>query len=60
MDSQHTLMFASDYPHWDFDDPDEINIPPAWRERVFDTNAREFYTCLPQREEPVVAVNGSA
>jgi predicted TIM-barrel fold metal-dependent hydrolase len=37
------LMFASDYPHWDFDDPVTLRIPAAWRERVLDGNARELY-----------------
>ncbi len=48
MHGEHTLMFASDYPHWDFDDPQKLHIPPEWRERIFDTNAREFYIRLPQ------------
>ncbi len=35
------LLFASDYPHWDFEDPTFLRIPEDWRERVLDTNARE-------------------
>lgn len=48
MDGKHTLMYASDYPHWDFDDPNEVNIPPEWRENIFDLNARKVYKRLPQ------------
>ena len=36
-------MFASDYPHWDFDDPRLLRLPPPWRERVMDGNARALY-----------------
>ena len=43
IDGRNTLLFASDYPHWDFDDPNEIQIPPDWRENVFDANARKLY-----------------
>jgi predicted TIM-barrel fold metal-dependent hydrolase len=46
IDGQHTLMYASDYPHWDYDDPEEISIPPEWREQVFDQNARQVYRRL--------------
>ena len=51
IDGQYTLLFASDYPHRDFEDPARLNIPPEWRARVFDTNAREFYTRLPLSQE---------
>jgi predicted TIM-barrel fold metal-dependent hydrolase len=37
------LMFASDYPHWDFDDPTFLRLPKEWREPVMDTNARTLY-----------------
>jgi len=37
------LMFASDYPHWDFDDPISLRLPAEWREPVLDGNARELY-----------------
>ncbi len=42
------LLFASDYPHWDFEDPTFLRIPEDWRERVLDTNAREVFG-LPER-----------
>jgi predicted TIM-barrel fold metal-dependent hydrolase len=48
IDGEHTLLFASDYPHWDFDDPTTLPVPPAWHERVFGENARELYR-LPAR-----------
>ena len=37
------LMFASDYPHWDFDAPGAVRPPAAWREAVMDGNARTLY-----------------
>jgi predicted TIM-barrel fold metal-dependent hydrolase len=44
------LMFASDYPHWDFDDPVVLRLPPEWREQVMDGNARRLYG-LPVRDD---------
>ena len=45
MDAAQTLMFASDYPHWDFDSPTHAfpKLPEGMRERIFSTNARELY-----------------
>jgi hypothetical protein len=39
------LCFASDYPHWDFDDPAFMlkRLPEAWRERVLRENAAALY-----------------
>lgn len=40
------MMFASDYPHWDFDAPDRALPPklsPYARERVLGANASELY-----------------
>jgi uncharacterized protein len=40
-----TLCFATDYPHWDFDEPGFMlkRLPEAWRERVLHENAAELY-----------------
>jgi len=45
MDAEHLLMFASDYPHWDFDSPTHAfpKLAPALHERIFSTNARAWY-----------------
>jgi predicted TIM-barrel fold metal-dependent hydrolase len=43
MHGQEVLLFASDYPHWDFDDPTTIEVPEDWRTAVFDQNARTLY-----------------
>jgi uncharacterized protein len=39
------LCFASDYPHWDFDDPGFMlrRLPEAWREQVLHANAAALY-----------------
>ena len=49
IDGKHTLLYASDYPHWDFDSPETLQIPPEWRDNIFDLNARELYG-LPAKE----------
>ena len=40
------LLFASDYPHWDFDDP-FLSLPPslsdARRRAIYADNARALY-----------------
>jgi predicted TIM-barrel fold metal-dependent hydrolase len=40
-----TLCFASDYPHWDFDDPAFMlkRLPEAWRDKILHSNAADFY-----------------
>jgi uncharacterized protein len=44
------LMFATDYPHWDFDNPQQAlrGFPQEWNRRIFWDNAWEFYN-LEQR-----------
>jgi predicted TIM-barrel fold metal-dependent hydrolase len=40
------LMFATDYPHWDFDAPDEAipaNLAPELRKAILADNARALY-----------------
>ena len=40
-----TLCFASDYPHWDYDEPAQTlrSLPAEWRENVAWRNAADFY-----------------
>jgi uncharacterized protein len=40
------LMFATDYPHWDFDAPDRafpVQIPNDARTQIYERNARHIY-----------------
>ena len=43
--ADRTLMFSSDYPHWDFDEPRHAltSLPTGVRERVRAQNAVETY-----------------
>jgi predicted TIM-barrel fold metal-dependent hydrolase len=43
--AERTLMFSSDYPHWDFDDPRHAltTLPAEIRQRVMVDNAVETY-----------------
>ena len=44
--AEDILMFSTDYPHWDFDDPSRAVSPrfgDGIRQRVLRDNAREFY-----------------
>jgi predicted TIM-barrel fold metal-dependent hydrolase len=40
-----TLMYASDFPHWDFDEPEQTlrQLPDAWRDNVRWRNAAGFF-----------------
>ena len=40
-----TLMYASDFPHWDFDEPEQTlrQLPSEWRENVRWRNAHDFF-----------------
>ena len=48
MDGKNTLMFASDYPHWDWDDPQQtLNmLKPEIRQRIFHDNALDTFPKL--------------
>jgi predicted TIM-barrel fold metal-dependent hydrolase len=43
--AERTLLFSSDYPHWDFDDPKRALrlLPDAIRQNVFADSAIELY-----------------
>jgi uncharacterized protein len=42
---ERTLLFSSDYPHWDFDDPMRTLslVPEPGRSRIRSGNALELY-----------------
>ena len=44
--SDDFLMFATDYPHWDFDSPEQAlphTFPRDLRKKILSSNARDFY-----------------
>jgi len=46
LETDRLLVFATDYPHWDFDSPVASiprDLPPDLRHRIFYENARELY-----------------
>jgi predicted TIM-barrel fold metal-dependent hydrolase len=45
LEGEHTLLYASDWPHWDFDDPEVAlrTLPETMRQRIYGENARELY-----------------
>ena len=46
MGSDEMLLFATDYPHWDFDSPNQAiprQVPEALRQKIYWQNAVEFY-----------------
>lgn len=60
--AQQTLCFASDFPHWDFDDPRRVfpnRMDPVLRERIFYSNAAEMYRLPPLREIRAGRIAGS-
>ena len=45
MHADRTMVYASDFPHWDMDQPDKtlLAAPEPLRRRIFGENARELY-----------------
>ena len=56
MGAEKMVLFSTDYPHWDFDDPRDTlkRLPQAQRERIAYLNAAELYR-LPAASVPLVA-----
>jgi predicted TIM-barrel fold metal-dependent hydrolase len=48
MAGERTLMFATDYPHWDWDDPAQafVGFPDDMRRRIFAENAIETFNFI--------------
>jgi predicted TIM-barrel fold metal-dependent hydrolase len=44
-DAENMLLYSSDYPHWDFDDPRMIlrQLSPEARRKIFYENAKRLY-----------------
>lgn len=61
MDAKNTLMFASDYPHWDQDDPKNIRLPEGWHDDIFGLNALKTYKRLSHLmpQQPQMAAGGA-
>jgi predicted TIM-barrel fold metal-dependent hydrolase len=61
VDAQDLILFSSDYPHYDFDRPDETlkRFPAEWREKVAFDNAWEWYR-LAERLHPEGSALGVA
>ncbi len=55
--AEQTLLFASDYPHFDFDSPETSlpRMPEQMHKRIFSENAREVFK-LPARSQVVESV----
>jgi predicted TIM-barrel fold metal-dependent hydrolase len=54
MGGEDILCFASDYPHWDTDDPTYIatRLPQSWHQKVFHDNAAKFFGWPLAKAEP--------
>jgi predicted TIM-barrel fold metal-dependent hydrolase len=52
------LVFATDYPHWDFDDPARAltPLPKELRKRILGETARDLYGLPAERWEPTATV----
>jgi predicted TIM-barrel fold metal-dependent hydrolase len=51
--AEETMMFCSDYPHWDFDSPLQAipRLEPKLADKVYYYNAAELYGLPPRKED---------
>jgi predicted TIM-barrel fold metal-dependent hydrolase len=49
IEGDHILMYASDFPHWDFDEPTKLPriLGETTIRRILHDNAREFFNLPP-------------
>ncbi|MGH3042241.1 MAG: amidohydrolase family protein [Gaiellaceae bacterium] len=47
------LLFATDYPHWDYDNPSLLPLKDEWKDMIFDQNARSWYGLPVRVDQPV-------
>jgi predicted TIM-barrel fold metal-dependent hydrolase len=60
IDGEDILVYASDYPHWDFDNPEVVlrHFSDAAKEKILWKNALAFYPKLtPERIQSLVALS---
>lgn len=48
LNADEWLIYASDYPHWDYDNPDVAlrGFPEDWQRKIMYENPKKFYTRL--------------
>jgi uncharacterized protein len=58
--AEDILMYSSDYPHWDGDQPDFVasRLPSEWLPKIFHENARDYFR-LPSRSSAGAAVSAA-
>ena len=57
--ADEVLVYASDYPHWDWDNPATLlpGISTELKQRVFTENARELYASRLEMESGRMELN---
>ena len=51
MYADETVVFASDFPHWDFDDLNILPLPPHMRDNILGLTALKTFTKLPMPDK---------
>ena len=60
--SDDLLLFATDYPHWDFDAPDQafpVRLPAALERKIMSENARAVYRLPLTTADSVLAASAT-